>query len=806
MSASGLRERGGAAGLLSRLTTGTATVFALLVVLLVVITILNPGFARPPSLMAFLRAAAPLVVLAVGQYLVIVAGELDLSVGALVGAQVVFAARMIDGVEGRTWSVIAAMLAIGLLVGLVNGLITTLLRVPSFITTLGTLLVLFGAVRLWTGGAPTGALSESFRQWGRQGIDMPVLRQLPYALLIALVIAVLATLLMRAPYGRTLVATGDNDVAAAFAGVRVWRVRTVAFVLSSLLATVAAILIGGFAGVTAQVGQGLEFTAITAVVLGGVVLGGGRGTVMGAIAGALAYQAIERLFTQLALPSTARPALQGVIIIAAVAWAARDTSRSGRSPVTGHTRHRRPAAHRLRRRCRRRRRDRGPTRPTTDRTTDEGATMKPTPKLLLACLIAMALAIAGCTTDEPAEESGDAGEDAAPTEAADEEPADEEPADEEPAATEGGEEAAEGGAEEGEFFVREDYERQLAQRDVEPEGDPAEPWLQAIDPEMVDTSEYAVEEDGQTLCFSNASISNPWRVTGWITMQQQVEVFQESGEIGEFRVADAADDDNQQISDIQSFIDSGDCGAIIISPSTTATLTPIVEEACASGVPVIVFDRGVNTDCMVTFIHPIGGYAYGADGAEFLVENLEEGDTVLALRILPGVDVLENRWAAAQEIFADSGLEVLGDEFTGGDAAQIKDIVTQYLQRGDVDGIWMDAGDGSVAALEAFEDAGVDYPVMVGEDEMSFLRKWEETGITAIAPVYSNFQWRTPVIAAVRIWDGEEVPSEWVLPQEPITEDQLGEFLEANADMPSLHYAKFGGEDLPGFPEAWTDR
>ena len=61
----------------------------------------------------------------------------------------------------------------------------------------------------------------------------------------------------------------------------------------------------------------------------------------------------------------------------------------------------------------------------------------------------------------------------------------------------------------------------------------------------------------------------------------------------------------------------------------------------------IVFDRGVNTDCMVTFIHPIGGYAYGADGAEFLVENLEPGDKVLALRILPGVDVLENRWAAA---------------------------------------------------------------------------------------------------------------------------------------------------------------
>ena len=429
--------------------------------------------------------------------------------------------------------------------------------------------------------------------------------------------------------------------------------------------------------------------------------------------------------------------------------------------------------------------------------------MKPT-RILVASVLVLGLALAGCTTDDPADDP-DTGADATDETTDD---AAEDAADEADDAAEDGDDAADAGDDAdttSDFFVQEDFERQLAQRDVEPEGDPAQPWLQAIEPEMVDTSEFAAE-GAQTLCFSNASVSNPWRVTGWITMQQQVEVYTESGDIGEFRVADAADDDNQQISDIQSFIDSGDCGAIIVSPSTTATLTPIVEAACESGVPVIVFDRGVNTDCMVTFIHPIGGYAYGADGAEFLVDNLEPGSTVLALRILPGVDVLEHRWGAAQEIFADSELEVLGDEFTGGDAAQIKDIVTQYLQRGDVDGIWMDAGDGSVAALEAFEDAGVDYPVMVGEDEMSFLRKWDETGITAIAPVYSNFQWRTPIEAAVRIWNGEEVPSEWVLPQEPINADELTEFLEANADMPSLHYAKFGGEDLPGFPEAWTDR
>ncbi|MDA2812400.1 substrate-binding domain-containing protein [Nocardiopsis sp. RSe5-2] len=396
-------------------------------------------------------------------------------------------------------------------------------------------------------------------------------------------------------------------------------------------------------------------------------------------------------------------------------------------------------------------------------------------RVLLAAGAALSLALTACTTDTPTDGPGEEGR-TSPS---------------------------------GDWFDAEEYEAQLAQRDMEPEGPADEPWLQAIDPTYTDTSEYALEgEDREdpTVCFSNASVSNPWRVTGWITMQQQVEVLQESGDIGEFRVSDAADDDNQQISDIQAFVDAGDCDAIIISPSTTATLTPAVEAACESGAPVIVFDRGVNTDCHVTFIHPIGGYAFGADAAEFLVDELEPGSRVLALRILPGVDVLEHRWAAAQQVFGDSELEVIGHEFTEGDGATIKDLVTQHLQRGDVDGIWMDAGDGAVAALEAFEDAGQPYPVISGEDELSFMRKWQEEDLTALAPVYSNFQWRTPVLAASMILDGEEVPEEWVLPQEPITGDDRDDFLERNADMPSLHYAKFGGEDLPGFPEAWQDR
>ncbi|MFC3994714.1 ABC transporter permease [Nocardiopsis sediminis] len=315
---------------------GSGTVFALLILIFAVIFTLNPSFAAPPSLLAFVKAAAPLVILAAGQYLVIVSGELDLSVGSLVGAQVVLAAALIDGEASRTVPVILLMIAFGAAVGLVNGLVTTLLKVPSIITTLGTMLVLYGAIRLWTGGAPTGALSEEFRLAGRGGIEgLPLIGQLPWALLILLAVGAAAVALMRSPFGRTLVATGDNDTAAAFSGARVWRVRTMAFVGSSLLATLAGILIGGFAGVTAQVGDGLEFAAITAVVLGGVVLGGGRGTVVAAMAGAITVEALFTLFNQLSLPSTIQPTVQGLIIIAAVAYAARERSRRIPAPIEG---------------------------------------------------------------------------------------------------------------------------------------------------------------------------------------------------------------------------------------------------------------------------------------------------------------------------------------------------------------------------------------------------------------------------------------------------------------------------------------
>ncbi len=284
----------------------------------------DTSFAEPTSLMAFLKRSAPLVILAVGQLFVIVSGEFDLSVGALITASVVIAARLGEGEPGRTWWVILLLLGLGLLVGLVNGAVTTLLRVPSFITTLGMMLVLGGAVFYWTGGSPTGALAPNFRQYGREGINgVPSVGQIPYSVIILVVVSVLAWMLLHmSRFGHQLFATGGGPRAAYLSGVDTSRTKIGAFVLSAESAVIAGILLGGFAGLSAEAGAGYEFQAISAVVLGGAVLGGGRGAVGATIGGALTLQAMFTLLNLLGMAKPLRDTVQGVLIIAAVAFAA----------------------------------------------------------------------------------------------------------------------------------------------------------------------------------------------------------------------------------------------------------------------------------------------------------------------------------------------------------------------------------------------------------------------------------------------------------------------------------------------------
>ena len=349
------------------------------------------------------------------------------------------------------------------------------------------------------------------------------------------------------------------------------------------------------------------------------------------------------------------------------------------------------------------------------------------------------------------------------------------------------------------FYDQAEFDRQLALQDIAPSGPADQPWLQMIDPDMIDTTAYQAKTPGDwTLCFSNAGNDNAWRQTGFITMQQEVKLHPE---IGEFIVADAGSDDAAQIAGIDDLL-TQDCDALIVSPNTNAALTPAVEAACEQ-LPVIVFDRNVSTDCPVTYIHPVGGYAFGADAANFIADHAGPGGKVLALRSLPGVDVLETRWAAAEHIFAERGIDVVGVEFTGGDDAAVQRIVTDYVQQeGTLDGIWFDAGETAIGAIAAYDALGMDVPPITGEDQNNFLMAWAENDLTAIAPVYSNFQWRTAVIAATMILEGEPVPAEWILPQTPITSETLADFV--NPDMPGTWYATCGCQDMEGFPELWN--
>jgi ribose transport system substrate-binding protein len=348
-------------------------------------------------------------------------------------------------------------------------------------------------------------------------------------------------------------------------------------------------------------------------------------------------------------------------------------------------------------------------------------------------------------------------------------------------------------------YDREDQERKAAFT-----GDPAQPFRQYLPGEMVPGATFAIDHPGR-VCFSNASISNVWRQTGWLTMHQQFVALQSAGKLASLEVRDAQDSENTQVADIDYLIKEGTCDGYIIAPATVDATKGAIERACATGKPVIVFDRATTATCITSFVHSVGGYAWGIDAASFIASKLRSGQHVVALRTASGVDVFEQRWAAAQKIFGAAGITVT-DHITGADPAKIKNTLADELAKGAVDAVWTDLGDQAVPAVEAFQDAGQQIPPINGEDNMAYLRAWKKNGFPGFGAVYSCFQWRTALLALSDLFAGTDIPKNWVLPQAPITTDTLDAVLAANSAMPDVHSARFGGEDLPGFPQVWIDR
>ncbi|MCB8881364.1 ABC transporter permease [Acidisoma cellulosilytica] len=294
-------------------------------VLLAAICWISPLYRTAPGLMSLLQRASPVIILSAGQTFVLVTGGFDLSVGSLITLVVVACALITGGDGSLTWIALLAAYGIGLTVGLINGAIVAWGKVPSIITTLGMLLSVKGVAMLWSGGAPEGYLPVNLRYFGRYvWRHVPLIQRLPVAVVVLVgSLAVLVWLFHFTNFGRLLLMIGDNPRAAELSGVPVRRQRMLAFVISALAAVTAGILLGGFSGVSVDVGTGYELEATSAAVIGGVVLLGGEGSMTGAIFGGLTLYALFTLLNLIGFPEPLRVAVQGLILVAAAALTAR---------------------------------------------------------------------------------------------------------------------------------------------------------------------------------------------------------------------------------------------------------------------------------------------------------------------------------------------------------------------------------------------------------------------------------------------------------------------------------------------------
>jgi ribose transport system permease protein len=298
-------------------------VYPVFIIIFLVLGFLNPvKYQSMNGVMTFLRTASPLAVLAVGEMFVLAIGGFDLTVGAIVTFVVLVSSKLLANDPSNALPAILIMLGSGILIGLVNGVVVSYLKVPSFITTLGMMLLVRGSALYYVGGAPQGYLTDNWRAFGRNYFEnVPVFSRVPYALIIMIVIGVISYVMFnRTNFGKQILAIGDNVRASQLSGVRVRLVRVITFILCAVFAIIGGIMIGGYGGVNVTIGEGLEMQAIAACVVGGVLLGGGKGSVPNVIFGAFTLQAIVNLLNLLGLPKPYTDVVQGLIIISAVAY------------------------------------------------------------------------------------------------------------------------------------------------------------------------------------------------------------------------------------------------------------------------------------------------------------------------------------------------------------------------------------------------------------------------------------------------------------------------------------------------------
>ncbi|WP_152047790.1 ABC transporter permease [Aureimonas psammosilenae] len=286
--------------------------------------VMIPGFASLFSVRATLILAALLAIAALGQTLVMILGGIDLSIPFVIGfANVVFASLYGEGIPAP----LAFAIVIGCagLIGAVSGTLSAALSIHPLIVTLGIGTMVQALVQIWTRGLPTGSAPpfvNGFVSLGGSVGPLPFPPLVPFTALLAL--ATLFTL-RRTIYGRKLFALGSNPKAAELALVRPVATWATTFALSAVFAALAGILLLGFTGSSsAGVGAPYLFQTVSAVVIGGTALVGGRGGYVGTVAGAVVLVELRTILIGLGLSEANVQAALGLLILGLVAVYGRD--------------------------------------------------------------------------------------------------------------------------------------------------------------------------------------------------------------------------------------------------------------------------------------------------------------------------------------------------------------------------------------------------------------------------------------------------------------------------------------------------
>jgi ribose transport system permease protein len=285
-----------------------------LVVLLIVFESASPGFLNAGNIQSMLSDAAILVVLSVGQTFVILSAGIDLSVASTLTLASVVLGKAITGSLGLVPAIVLCLLA-GAAVGLVNGAIVAKGRITDFIVTLGTLSAAAGAALILSHSNPITVVNVALLRLS----TTTFLTVLGYPILIAAVIAAGAhVLLFHTRFGTHVLATGGSAEAAAATGVRTARVKMAVYVISGVLAGVAAILYVAQIGAAEPAADTTYLlNSVAAVVLGGVSLFGGRGTILGPVFGALLLTVLTNGLTTLGVSPSYQPLAVGIVVVAA---------------------------------------------------------------------------------------------------------------------------------------------------------------------------------------------------------------------------------------------------------------------------------------------------------------------------------------------------------------------------------------------------------------------------------------------------------------------------------------------------------